>query len=167
MATSQGSRVGGACLSPSATSFTPARRALVRYNAILGQRYAVNGAIAIITGYLPTSTRQELDDMLSNADLEKARELKARISVEIPVSDLIAYGSRARGHASDESDLDVFIVMDSVTPSLRRRICEIAWEGGFAHARLISTIVATHAQLAGALGASSLVRNIRLEGVHT
>lgn len=103
--------------------------------------------------------------MLSDYDRETARELRMRLAAEIPVRDLVVFGSRARGDAGDDSDLDVFIELEDVIPSFRRRISDIAWEVGFARDRVISTIVATREQLAGALGVSPLMRDIREHGV--
>jgi len=103
--------------------------------------------------------------MMSLEDRVIASELRVRVAAEVPVVDLVVFGSRARGDAATESDLDVFIVVDEVDPPLRRRISEIAWEIGYARDRVICTVVATRAQLHGALGASSLLRSIRLEGV--
>jgi predicted nucleotidyltransferase len=103
--------------------------------------------------------------MLSDHDRETARQLRTRLAAEAPVRDLLVFGSRARGDAAEDSDLDVFIELEDVTPSFRRRISDIAWEVGFARDRVISTIVATREQLAGALGASPLLRDIRQHGV--
>jgi predicted nucleotidyltransferase len=47
------------------------------------------------------------------------------------VLDLRVFGSRARGDAAPDSDLDVFIELDGCDPELRQRISEIGWEVGF------------------------------------
>jgi hypothetical protein len=73
------------------------------------------------------------------------------------VLDLRVFGSRARGDAAPDSDLDVFIELEESTPELRQRISEIAWEVGFERECLISTVVTTRDELEqGALGASPL-----------
>jgi len=51
------------------------------------------------------------------------------------------FGSRVRGEATPESDLDVYLVVTELTPAQRRWIDEIAWEVGFDKDRVISTLV--------------------------
>lgn len=104
--------------------------------------------------------------MLSPADRQVAREFQRRLRTIVPVVDLRVYGSRARGNAAPDSDLDIFIEVEYITSELRRRISEIAWEVGFESDRIISTVVATRDQLErGAMGANPLVLNIRREGI--
>jgi predicted nucleotidyltransferase len=103
--------------------------------------------------------------MLSDADRDIARELLRRVATIVPVLDFVVFGSRARGDALLDADLDVFIVVRHVTPKARRQISEAAWEVGFNRDRLITTIVATHDQLGGILSNSPLLLNIRREGV--
>lgn len=95
-----------------------------------------------------------------------ARKLRERLSEIVPVLDLLVFGSRARGEATPESDLDVFIVVDRVTQKQRRRISEVAWELNLEAGLVISTIVASRDQLAhGAMGANPPVTMVQQEGV--
>lgn len=80
--------------------------------------------------------------------------------------DLRVFGSRARGDATPDSDLDVFIELEACTPELRERISEIAWEVGFEMDRVISTVVTTRTELEhGAMGANPLILSVEREGV--
>jgi len=104
--------------------------------------------------------------MLTERDRQIAREFQRRLAEVVPVLDLRVFGSRARGDAAPDSDLDVFVELETCTPGLRQRISEIAWEVGFEMDRVISTVVATREELErGAMGANPLVLNVEREGV--
>jgi len=104
--------------------------------------------------------------MLTETDRQIIHEFQRRLANVVPVLDLRVFGSRVRGDAVPDSDLDVFIEVEACTPQLRRCISEVAWEVGFEMDRIISTVVTTRAELEhGAMGANPLVLNIEQEGV--
>ena len=104
--------------------------------------------------------------MITEADRQIVREFQRRLADIVPILDLHVFGSRARGDAVPDSDLDVFIEVEAYTPELRQRISELAWEVGFETDRIISTVVTTRHELEhGAMGANPLVLNIEHEGV--
>lgn len=109
---------------------------------------------------------REAREMLTEPDRQIVREFKRRLAAVVSVLDLRVFGSRARGDAAPDSDLDVFIEVNALTPELRQRISEIAWEVGFEMERVISTVVTTRSELEhGAMGANPLVLNVEREGV--
>lgn len=104
--------------------------------------------------------------MLSEVDRHIVHEFKQRLSADVPILDLRVFGSRTRGDFTDESDLDLFIEVEVLTPQVRRRIFEIAWEVGFERDRVISTFVASSDQIkAGPLAANPILLEIENEGV--
>jgi predicted nucleotidyltransferase len=66
--------------------------------------------------------------MLTSTDLLIPRRLKSRLTESIPIDRFVVFGSRARGDAGSDADMDVYIEVQSLNPNLRRQISEIAWE---------------------------------------
>ena len=100
------------------------------------------------------------------ADREIAWKLRQHLAQGVEIEDFRVYGSRARGEATPDSDLDVYLVVTELTPALRRWIDEIAWEVGFDNDRVISTLVTTRRGLEqGPFGAQPVVRTIEREGI--
>jgi len=100
------------------------------------------------------------------SDQKIALDFRSRLEAMIPILDLRVFGSRSRGDAREDSDLDVFIKVERLDRSLREKIHDLAWEVGFEYDRVISTFVVTEVQIQeGAIGASPLLAKVLAEGI--
>jgi predicted nucleotidyltransferase len=105
------------------------------------------------------------EEMLSLSDWRIANLFRRQLQKLVMPLDVRVFGSRARGDASPESDLDVYIELEEVTPELRTQISELAWAIGLDHDCVISTFVVTRDQLTyGPIGASPLLLAVMEEG---
>jgi len=103
---------------------------------------------------------------MNSFDLQVAREFCDRLRAVMPVLDLRVFGSRARGDARPDSDLDIFIKLANLDRPTREAIYDLAWEVGFEHDRIVSTFVVTDEQVrSGAVGANPILARILEEGV--
>ena len=73
--------------------------------------------------------------------LKLATKVRERLSAELgkPVK-VILFGSQARGDATKESDIDLFVILPSMDNDVLNLALDIAWEIGFDAGRVISVI---------------------------
>ena len=100
--------------------------------------------------------------MLTLTDSRLARLVKRRLRQLTPVNRLVVYGSRARGDATPASDLDLYIEVPELTPGLRQKISEIAWEVSLEYEVVITTLVAS---AHNPLKPQPILRAIDMEGI--
>jgi uncharacterized protein len=104
--------------------------------------------------------------MLLEMDRAVVERFAARVRDIAPDASIWVFGSRARGEAAPDSDLDMCVELANASSELRESIRSIAWEVGFEHDRVITTVVFSRSNFDfGPISASTLVANIRREGV--
>ena len=104
--------------------------------------------------------------MMLQDDRKILEQLAKRIRSLYPGARVWAYGSRARGEATWESDFDACIVLTQKADSAESAIRDICWEIGFQNNRVITTVILDQSQFEdGPMSESTLVENILREGV--
>ena len=82
--------------------------------------------------------------MLGESDKRLAEEFRQLLLKSGgPLARLIVYGSRARGAAGTESDLDTLMVVECLDPEIRAQVSLCAWQVGFKHESVVSAMVMT------------------------
>ncbi|MCX7014083.1 MAG: nucleotidyltransferase domain-containing protein [Candidatus Sumerlaeota bacterium] len=79
--------------------------------------------------------------MMTEQDQAILREFAARVRAQFPEARIWAFGSRARGDATWESDFDVCVVLNTTDLAADSAIGDIAWEIGFAHEMVLCPLV--------------------------
>lgn len=80
--------------------------------------------------------------------------------------DFRVFGSKARGDASPDSDIDVMIEIEECSPAIESAIDDLVFEINLAHDCLISLIIFSKRELEeGSLGESPIYKAIEKEGV--
>ena len=102
---------------------------------------------------------------LKSQAIHLAEELHQKLSAALGESiRVILFGSHARGEATDESDVDVLVVLPVLEKSTLDTVLEIAWEVGFEAGKVISVIPATSDELE-LLSASPFFQAVQREGI--
>jgi len=103
---------------------------------------------------------------MQEKDLRIIEKFKQLVSQKVRVLELRVFGSRARGNATGESDLDVLVIVDRLDQSIDKYISECAWEVGFHEDVVIMPVVVSiDAVKNSPLSESVFIKNIYREGV--
>ena len=104
--------------------------------------------------------------MMSKKDRKILNQFSTRVHERFSDARVWAFGSRARGDATWDSDFDVFVVLSEVDQKAERWIRDIAWEVGFENGRVITTVLIDKEQFEnGPMSESTIVDNILREGI--
>lgn len=104
---------------------------------------------------------------MNSTDRTILERFKQILMQRVPLDSMIVFGSRARGDAEPESDLDIIVVLaDDSTDADRDRVSDCAWEAGFAEGIVIVPVVFTRRQWEeGPERRSLLAQAVRREGI--
>ncbi len=102
-----------------------------------------------------------------NATERKILErFKGLLEKRLQVSQITLFGSRARGDAASDSDMDLLVILDNLTEDAEEYVSECAWEAGFDHGVVIVPVVYGQQEWEhGSERFSLLARAIEKEGV--
>ena len=104
--------------------------------------------------------------MMTKEDRKIFKQFTDRVHERFSDARVWAFGARARGDATWESDFDLFIVLSEVDHKIDRWIRDIAWEVGFENDRVITTILIDKLEFeSGPMSESTIVENILREGI--
>lgn len=102
---------------------------------------------------------------MNRKDLAIARSFKQLVQQRVQPLSIRVFGSRARGDAAPDSDLDVFVIVDQATSEIERYISDCAWEAGFARDVVIVPVVVGKDKIDGPLKESVFILNVYREGI--
>jgi UTP:GlnB (protein PII) uridylyltransferase len=92
---------------------------------------------------------------------ELHRQLENILDEQIQVT---LFGSQARGESTDESDIDVLVILPNLEKSTLDTVLDTAWEIGYDAGKVISVIPATREEMT-LLSASPFFQAVQREGI--
>lgn len=103
---------------------------------------------------------------LSDNELKAIGELKKALEERIGAIEIKVFGSKARGDASPDSDIDVMIVVDRYSAEAESIIDDLTFEINLANDCFISTVVFGKKEIEeGPLSESPLYKVVEKEGI--
>ena len=103
---------------------------------------------------------------LNQNEEQAITKLNEALRAKYHAVDFYVYGSKARGDATPESDIDVMIELEEYTPEIESAIDDLVFDINLAHDCFISTVMFSKKVLEeGPLGESPLYKAIAREGI--
>lgn len=92
-------------------------------------------------------------------------ELRERIASQYPLRQIRVFGSAARGDATKESDIDVWVCLAKLNREIEEGLFDIAYDVELKYDCLIDLIAVSEQDLDGKIGMAPIQRSILSEGV--
>lgn len=103
---------------------------------------------------------------MEEKDRKIAERFKELVSRKVKIYEIRVFGSRARGTATEESDLDVLVVVDRLDHYIEKYISDCAWEVGFPEDVIIMPVAISLDTLKNSPVRSSVfIKNVYREGI--
>jgi len=103
---------------------------------------------------------------MQEKELKVIESFKNLVSQKVKILELRVFGSRARGKATEESDLDVFLVVDLLNHAIEKYISDCAWEAGFPEDIIIMPVTISIDTLRNSpIRESVFIKNVYREGI--
>lgn len=97
--------------------------------------------------------------------IKLAQDFKEMVEKKLGPTEVIIFGSRARGDNDPDSDLDLAVIADRMDDETLNLISDCAWEVGFEAGIVVSPIVFTREEVVGVLKESPICQTIEKEGI--
>jgi predicted nucleotidyltransferase len=104
---------------------------------------------------------------MTTQEADVLNQIKAKLQKRLPLSRLVLFGSRARGDAAPDSDLDILVILDTpVGREVEDYVNDCAWEVGLEHGIVVVPVTVSRPDWEeGLLSSSLLAIAVRQEGV--
>jgi uncharacterized protein len=104
---------------------------------------------------------------MGTRDIAIARRFRELVERKVTPREMRLFGSRARGTAAQDSDLDIFVAVDHCTREIEKYISDCAWEAGFPEDVVVVPVVVDQERLVhGPLRDSAFILNVYREGIN-
>jgi predicted nucleotidyltransferase len=103
---------------------------------------------------------------LTTHERDALQEAKTEVASRFPLAWIKLFGSKARGNADPESDIDVLFVLDTLNWEAERSVFEICFHASLRHDILLAPLVMSRAETESPLTqATPFFQNVEKEGV--
>jgi len=161
---------GGLAVNADVTGLSQASPRVDQWTTITGSTHPYDGAKSymIVTAHVKVMHTMGNTLKLKPAEHSALKQFKEEVERRLGtgLEKILLFGSKARGDADDESDIDIMIVVCDSDTAMEDTIIDVAYEVNLCHDLYISPKVITRANLENPLWrATPFIQSIEREGV--